>query len=530
MTSAEGTSISLASEPPRPDALAAYRLASVELPGTRWLGEGVGEVTGISLDSRSVHPGDLYCALPGARVHGASFVSQAARRGAVAVLTDDEGLAIMEAENAGVLPVLLSDDPRAVMADLASAIYAHPTRELTMLGVTGTNGKTSVTTMLTRVLRGLGYSTGMVGTSGTEFTDTRHQLHRVGTVRTTPESTDLHGIFARMREHGTTSVAMEVSSHAMVLHRADAILFDAVGFTNLSQDHLDFHADMDEYFEAKASLFTPEHARRGVICIDDEWGRRLAKEASIPVVTYAATPGAGADYQVLATVAREDGSEVTISRPGRADLSLYVPVLGRHYVANAVAVIALLEQAGYDGDRAASVLRTEGTVPGRMEIVATTPRRGIVDYSHTEDALAQALTTLAETTPPGKLIVVMGAGGDRDSTKRPLMGAAAARYADLVVVTDDNPRSEDPAAIREAVMAGISDADRHRVLNIAGRAEAIRRAVALSEPGDTILVAGKGAETGQDIGGVIHPFDDRDHLRAALAAADRQSSQKGQPC
>lgn len=514
-------------EPPRPHRPAPVRAADLSIPGARWEGPTDVRVTGICLDSRSVQPGDLYCALPGARAHGADFTAQAVQRGAAAALTDAAGAP--RAAAAG-LPVLLADDARAAVAPAAVQVYGAPAEHLRMIAVTGTNGKTSVTTMLHRTLEHLGRSSGLIGTSGTFYTGQDGAAHRIATVRTTPEATDVQGILARMHEDGVASCAMEVSSHAMVLHRADGIVFDVACFTNLSQDHLDFHRDMEEYFAAKASLFTPEHARRAVVCVDDAWGRRLAAATSLPVLTYSTSPDADADLTVVAARPARIGTDIRVRRRDGRELTAHAPVPGRAYVANTIAVIALLEAIGVAGPEVISAIAEAATVPGRMEPVATAPIRGIVDYSHTEDAITQALTTLRELPGTGRLIAVIGAGGDRDATKRPRMGAAAARGADLVVITDDNPRTEDPAAIRRAVLAGVPDEDQHRVVDVAGRAEAIRRAVALSRPGDTILVAGKGAETGQDIGGTLHPFDDRVQLRAALEARARKAQEEETGC
>lgn len=483
-------------------------------------------LTGVTLDSRAVMPGDLWCALPGARAHGAQFAAQAAERGARAALTDETGA---DACTAAGMSALVVADPRALTARAAAGILGRPSEAMTVVGVTGTNGKTSVTTMLHLTLMELGRTSGVIGTSGTAFTDAEGREHQIRTVRTTPEAPEVQGILARMRECGVTQVAMEISSHALVLHRADDIDVDVAVFTNLSQDHLDFHADMEDYFAAKASLFTPAHARRGIVCVDDAWGQRLAREAPIDVTTYTTRADIDADHRVISMEPGADGGIGTMlvcrSREGR-EVTLTSPLPGRHYVANTVAVALVLEAIGIDVTTAAPAIAHAAVVPGRMENVGADGIRGIVDYSHTEDALIQALSTLRALPDCGRLLVVMGAGGDRDTTKRPRMGAAAADLADVVIVTDDNPRSEDPAEIRRAVLAGIGASPRAEVHERAGRGEAIALAARLAQPGDTVLVAGKGAETGQDIGGVIHPFDDRIRLREALARA----AQEGPSC
>ena len=472
-------------------------------------------LSGVTLDSRSVQPGDLWCALPGARAHGAQFAAQAAQLGAVLALTDEDGRERCEAAG---LPALVVPDPRGATATAAAVVQGRPAARLATVGITGTNGKTSITTAVTRTLLALGVPAGVVGTSGTSYRDARGADHAIATVRTTPEAPELHGILARMVEDGVEVASMEVSSHALVLHRADEVVVDVACFTNLTQDHLDFHGSMEEYFLAKRRLFTPEHSRRGVVCVDDEWGRRLAREASVPVITYATLPDAEADHRVIASRAEGYGSTFTVAGP-EGERTLIAALPGRHYIANTLAAELVLAAIGHHGLEVVRALGAEGTVPGRMELVADAPVRGIVDYSHTPDALEQALTTLRAVPGTRRLIVVMGAGGDRDRTKRPRMGEVAARLADVVIVTDDNPRTEDPAAIRAEVVSGIPGTTNAQVHDVDGRGDAITLAASLADVSDTILVAGKGAETGQQIGGIVHPFDDRLRLRDALDAA-----------
>ncbi|MBV7412674.1 UDP-N-acetylmuramoyl-L-alanyl-D-glutamate--2,6-diaminopimelate ligase [Dermabacteraceae bacterium TAE3-ERU27] len=490
-------------------------VASTELAallGAKHVGEEV-QLHGCTLDSRLVLPGDLFCALPGARAHGADFSAQVAQAGASAALTDQAGL---ESVRAAGLSALVCADPRAVMALAAAKIYGYAGSKLRCVGVTGTNGKTSVTTMLVGALRELGKSCAVVGTNGT-FYDRDGETVRIPTVRTTPESPDVQAMLARFAASGIDTAAFEVSSHALVLHRVDELRFDAVCFMNLSQDHLDFHSDMEDYFQAKASLFTPERAAAGVICVDDEWGTRLAEQSQIEAITFATREGIAADYTVSDIEVLPTGHRVRLNSHKTGEtVSLVCPIPGRHYIANAVAVTLLAHLGGEPLAKAAEAVGRAATVPGRMEVVASAPVRGVVDYAHTEAALRSALEALRHHSDGGKIITVMGAGGDRDRTKRPLMGAAAAELSDLVVVTDDNPRSEDPAQIRSAVMTGIPAQERTRVSEVPSRAEAIRHAVSLAQPGDTVLVAGKGSETGQDVAGTVHPFDDRVELRKAL--------------
>jgi UDP-N-acetylmuramoyl-L-alanyl-D-glutamate--2,6-diaminopimelate ligase len=467
-------------------------------------------VTGVTHDSRQVQPGDLYAALPGAKLHGAAFIAQAAEAGAVAVLTDVAGTPL-----AGILPVLTVEDPRAHLGRVAAYVYGEPARDLLMLGITGTNGKTTTAYLVESGLRTAGNRVGLVGTIETRVGD-----ERFPSVRTTPEATELHALLAVMRERGATACVMEVSSHALVLGRVDGIVFDVVGFTNLSRDHLDFHGDLEDYFAAKASLFTPQRSLRGVVCVDDEYGSRLAELATVPVVTVAAKRAA--DWRVVdQQVAYSDATTTaTLQDAHGRRLSVVSPMPGDFNLANAALGVVMLLEAGIDASDAVRGVMRCGGVPGRMERVQSTGADeplAVVDYAHTPDAIENVLRALRPPTR-GRLIVIVGAGGDRDPHKRAAMGAAAARTADLVIVTDDNPRSEDPARIRAAVLAGaLAVAGSAGVEEIGDRRTAIERAVkATRGRSDTVVIVGKGHEQGQEIGGVVHPFDDRVVLRDAL--------------
>lgn len=464
------------------------------------------ELRGVTLDSRRVQAGDLYAALAGARAHGAAFTAQAAAAGAAAVLTDPAGESDARASG---LPVLVVDDPRAVLGTVAALVYGHPAAALRTIGVTGTQGKTTVTRLLDDALLAAGVRSAVVGTVGTRIAG-----EEVRTALTTPEAPDLHGLFARMRELDVTACAMEVSSHALVLGRVDGVRFDVAVFTNLGRDHLDFHRDVEDYFQAKASLFTPEHASRGLVCTDDEHGRRLAAEAPIPVRTYAVN--GPADWSVADVELGADGSRFTVLGPDGVRISAAVPLPGDFNVANALAAIASAAEAGFDPQAVADGLAASAGVPGRLERVPTgRDLTVVVDYAHKPDAVEAVLHTLRPVTR-GRLVVVIGAGGDRDTGKRPVMGEIAARLADLVVVTDDNPRSEDPAAIRAAVLAGTRGGSAE-VVEIGDRRAAIAAAIDGAGPGDVVVVAGKGHETGQEVAGVVHPFDDRAVVREVLA-------------
>lgn len=473
-------------------------------------------ITGITHDSRQVRPGDLYAALPGANIHGATFVGPAAAAGAVAVITDRAGATL-----ATDLPAIVVADPRALLGQVAAYVYGEPARDLLMLGVTGTNGKTTTTHLIESGLRAASHRAGLIGTVETRICD-----HRFASVRTTPEATDLHALLAVMRERGATACVMEVSSHALVLGRVDGIVYDVVGFTNLSQDHLDFHTDLEDYFAAKAALFTPQRTRRGVVVVDDEYGRRLAAQAAVAVTTVSTR--IAADWQVGAdeSAAAESG-RVTLAHRGGDRLVVNSPIPGGFNIANVALAVVMLDVAGVDRRAAASGVGSCPGVPGRMERVWVPGRTvplAVVDYAHTPDAIENVLRALRPGTR-GRLVIVIGAGGDRDPHKRPAMGAAAARNADLVIVTDDNPRSEDPAAIRAAVLAGarvVAAGNGAEVVEVADRRSAIDAAVeAVRGTSGTVVVVGKGHEQGQEVAGVVYPFDDRVVLREALERTPR---------
>ncbi|MCK1815573.1 UDP-N-acetylmuramoyl-L-alanyl-D-glutamate--2,6-diaminopimelate ligase [Streptomyces sp. XM4011] len=512
------------SAPPRPARVAPVPLAQLAgLLGTTAsepapTGEPAGPaVTGITHDSRAALPGDIYVAFPGARFHGADFAAQAASRGAVAVLTDPTGA---ERAVATGLPVLTVDDPRARMGHLAAAIYGEPGADLLKIGITGTSGKTTTAYLVEGGLRAAakeGEPTGLIGTVETRIGD-----QRVKSERTTPEATELQGLFAVMRERGVTSLAMEVSSHALVMGRVDGVVYDVAVFNNLSPEHLDFHPDMADYYAAKAQLFTRARARAGVVNLDDEYGRRLAGEAEIPVTTFSAEGHPDAHWRADGVTLGPLGSTFTAIGPDGLRVAATAPLPGPFNVANTLGAIAALWVAGIDPATAAGGIATVPGVPGRLERVdAGQPYLAVVDYAHKPDAVESVLHALRKVTD-GKLHAVLGCGGDRDPHKRAAMGAALARLADTAVLTSDNPRSEDPLAILAAMLAGAAEVPVHErgtVLVEEERAAAIALAVARAEAGDTVLVAGKGHELGQDIAGVIRPFDDRTELRAAIERA-----------
>jgi UDP-N-acetylmuramoyl-L-alanyl-D-glutamate--2,6-diaminopimelate ligase len=473
---------------------------------------------GVTLASDEVRPGYLYAALPGARTHGARYAADAAARGAVAILTDPTGLD--EAAATG-LPVCVVADPRAVLGAVADRVYGEPSRGLTVIGITGTNGKTTTAYLVEAGLAAAGTGTGLIGTVQTRTRtvgpDGKERVTALPSVRTTPEAPALHELLASMADDGVSAVVMEVSSHALVLGRVGGIRFAAAGFTNLGRDHLDFHADLDDYFRAKALLFDGRAATE-VVDVDDPAGRRLAdRPGRARPVTVSSTEGTAADWTATDVApVPQGGSTFTLHGPGGRTWPARLRLPGRFNVANAVLAVALLDAAGVPVETALAGL-AETVVPGRMEPVdAGQPFVAVVDYAHTPDAVSTALAALRGATA-GRLITVLGCGGDRDPGKRPAMGTAAASGSDVLIVTDDNPRSEDPAAIRAAMLAGVPAGRRGDVLEIGDRRAAIAAAVARARPGDAVLVAGKGHETGQEVAGTLHPFDDRAVLREALA-------------
>jgi len=474
------------------------------------------EVTGVTIDSRDVASGDLYVGLPGARAHGAVFAAAARESGAVAVLTDPAGAEL--AAGAG-LPIVVTADPRAALGEISAWVYRSTERPPLLFAVTGTNGKTSVVYLLDAVLRQLGVSSGLSSTAERRVGD-----HAVVSGLTTPEATELHALLARMRESEIRAAAIEVSAQAMTRARVDGIVFDVAGFTNLSHDHLDDYADMEEYFAAKQVLFDPDRARRAVVSIDTPWGSRIADESRIPVTTLASGTTAGADWTL--SVDREDRleTEFTLVGPGGVSLTTTIPLFGWYMAANAALALVMLVEGGFELAAIEHALQRDGGIdvfiPGRAERVSGEQGPAVyIDYGHTPDAFLNTLDALRPLTP-GRIIMVFGADGDRDKTKRDDMGSIAARGADIVVVTDFHPRFEDPAVIRATLIDAARRAVPDRELyEIPDPRSALRKAVALAQPGDTILYAGPGHEDYQEIAGVKHEYSARDDARLALREA-----------
>lgn len=468
-------------------------------------------ITGLSVDSRQVKPGHLFAALPGTRVHGAEFVEYALRMGAAAILTDRAGAEVARAALAQYPAALVvAEDPRQALA-FAAALWFGRQPE-TVVAVTGTSGKTSVTSFTRQIWNALGYAACNVGTMGVQGDWHAPLAH------TTPEPITLHRILAGMAEAGVEHAAMEASSHGLEQRRLDGVRLKAAAFTNFSQDHLDYHANFDDYFAAKAGLFDRVLPEEGVAVVNTDDPRGIELLAHVRARgQHLLTVGRGPEADLRIVSQRYDalGQELRFAwqgQPHQTRLSL----IGGFQAENVLAAAGLAIGAGDDPVRVFATLAGLKTVRGRMELAATRANGAtvFVDYSHKPGALASALQSLRPHVM-GRIVVVFGAGGDRDRLKRPLMGEAAAKYADVVFVTDDNPRSEDPAAIRAEVMAGCPEAT-----EVGDRAEAILRGVDALGPGDALLVAGKGHETGQIVGDTVYPFDDAEQASVAVAALD----------
>ncbi len=485
--------------------------------GLRAQGGREAAITGLSVDSREVKPGHLFAALPGTKIHGAEFIPYALRMDAAAVLTDAAGARLAAPALAGsAVALVVAEDPRQALAQTASLWFgAHPE---TVVAVTGTNGKTSVATFTRQIWEALGRIAVNLGTTGVEGAWTHPLKH------TTPEPITLHRVLAQAADAGVTHVAMEASSHGLEQRRLDGVLLAAAGFTNFTQDHLDYHPSFAAYFDAKMGLFRRVLAEDGVavVNLDDPRGAEVAGIAAArgqEVIGVGRDPGAR--LRLLAQRFDATGQEVRFEWQGAARMTR-LDLIGGFQAENVLVAAGLCIAAGEDPAAVFAALPQLTTVRGRMQLAATRDNGAavFVDYAHTPDAVATALRALRPHVM-GRIIAIVGAGGDRDRAKRPLMGAAAAEHADLVIVTDDNPRSEDPAAIRAAVLDGVRGAGAaDRVTEVGDRAEAILRGVDALGPGDALLVAGKGHETGQVVGDDVLPFDDAEQASVAVAALE----------
>ena len=478
---------------------------------------------GITLATSDLRAGEIFVGIHGARRHGAEFATTAADQGAVAILTDDAGAELAAPSG---LPVLVAADPRAALGVISAWLYGTDRDMPHLFAVTGTNGKTSTSHVLEGILGQLGVVTGLSSTAE------RHIAGRTIVSRlTTPESSEMHALLALMRERDVEAVAVEVSAQALSRHRVDGLVFDVAGFTNLTHDHLDDYGDLETYFEAKLALFRPDRARRGVVCVDTPSGWDVVRRSEIPLVTVGAPQlaedadaAAAADW--IVTVLDEDqrGTTFTVRSPEGAEVTTTIRVIGAHMAANTGLAIAMLVEGGYSFERIAAALTRDGAVeaalPGRTELVSGAHGPAVyVDFSHTPDAFEKTLAAVRKVTP-GRVVMMFGASGNRDTLKRPVMGRVAAEGADVVIVTDHHPRYEEPAPIRAALLEGVrSAASAAEILEVAAPEDAIRTAVGMVGDGDAILWAGPGHQDYREIDGVRTPFSARALARQALADA-----------
>ncbi len=464
------------------------------------------QITGVTHSDLDVEPGDLFIAMPGANHHGAEFAAKAISKGAVAVLTDQNGAALVKG-----VPVLVVDNPRKSAGAIAALLYNEPMRDLASVGITGTNGKTTVTTLLYQIFEAADRDCGLIGTI-----ETRIGKDVIESSRTTPESTDLQSIAAAMRERHIRHLVMEVSSHAISLHRIQGSHFAFVGFTNLTQDHLDFHGDIESYFAAKSALFTFNYADQAVINIDDPYGAKLASATELPVISVSRKNQSATWHY---TDIDSTGKQIHFKLRGSGGILIEssTQLRGGYNLDNLLMAIAIAVESGVDPiDIATSVPKLSGAAGRLEEVNVGQAFTAVVDYAHSPDAVSNVLQSIREFTT-GKVIAVLGCGGDRDSSKRPLMGQALIAGADVAIFTSDNPRSESPAEILKQMVGSQKIVEPSHVLE--DRKEAIEYAIALANPGDTVAILGKGHEIGQEIAGKKEPFDDRVVLAKAIAGA-----------
>lgn len=472
-------------------------------------------VTGISMNTADLRSGDLFVAMPGLKTHGAKFAEKAIAAGAVAIVSDRAGLDIIGDVN---LPTLLLKEPRAHLGKLAAFVYGNlPEVMPKLFGTTGTNGKTSTSYILEAMLRQLGEVTGLTSTAE------RHIAGEVIVSRlTTPESTEMQALIARMRERHVSSVAIEVSAQALTQLRVDGLLFDVAGFTNLSHDHLDDYADMEEYLRAKAELFQPARAHRGVVSLDSDFAEEFIHLSNIPIVTVTNRSDIQADFRVIVTEELPGLTKFDVTLPSGGVISSSLPIIGAHMASNAGLAIAMLMQAGFSEDRISKALSggIDCYLPGRTELVSASGAPAVyVDFGHSPDAFLNTLKAVRKVTS-GKLLMLFGADGDRDASKRPAMAQVAVENSDILVVTDHHPRFEDPKSIRATLLTAAKSARPDgEIFEVSPPEDAIKLAVSLVKPGDSILWAGPGHQDYRDIRGVRTPYSARALARAALKEA-----------
>ena len=462
-------------------------------------------ITGVTHNSLEVEAGDLFVGIAGAKHHGVEFAASAKKSGAVAIVTDAKG-----AELSTELPTLIVKNPREAAALIATYLYRQPMRDLHSIGITGTNGKTTVTTILHQIFQLAGREAGLIGT-----VETRIGAEHFKALRTTPEATQLQALAAVMKERHMRHLVMEVSSHAISLQRIKGAHFAYVGFTNLTQDHLDFHGSMQEYFAVKSKLFTFEFADLGFVNIDDPYGAQLAEKCEIPVISLSRT-NQSAEWHLVDYVDERTGVALRIRGTGGILIETNTSLRGGYNLDNLLMAVAIAHQAGIDPIEIAAIVPKIQGAAGRLDAVKIGQNFGAyIDYAHTPDAVVNVLKSAKEFTN-GKVIAVLGCGGDRDATKRPLMGKALQEFSDVAVFTSDNPRSENPGSILKEMVGGLKINQPSSV--IVDRNEAIAYAVSVASAGDCILVLGKGHETGQEINGVISEFSDKVALASAIEA------------
>jgi UDP-N-acetylmuramoyl-L-alanyl-D-glutamate--2,6-diaminopimelate ligase len=472
-------------------------------------------VTGISMNTADLRVGDLFVAMPGLKTHGANFAQKALDLGAVAIVSDAAGLELIGQVD---VPTLRLAEPRKHLGNLAALVYGNlPSVMPKLFGTTGTNGKTSTSYILEAMLRQLGETTGLTSTAE------RHIAGEVIVSRlTTPESTEMQALIARMREKHVDSVAIEVSAQALTQLRVDGLKFDIAGFTNLSHDHLDDYRDMNEYLEAKAELFTPERARRGVVCLDSDFAPQFLALSKIPTMTVSSRSEVPADFNVRVTSELPGLTHFTVTLPSGSEIVSSIPIIGAHMASNAGLAIAMLIQAGFAEEHIAEALKNgvDCYLPGRTELVSPAGAPAVyVDFGHSPDAFLNTLKAVRKVTS-GKVLMLFGADGDRDATKRPAMAEVAVQNSDILVITDHHPRFEDPDSIRKTLVDHAKAArPAASVYEVSPPEKAIVLAVSLVEPGDSILWAGPGHQDYRDIRGVRTPYSARALARAALKDA-----------
>ena len=457
-------------------------------------------ISGVSINAQKVVPGDLFIAFAGANTHGISYLEQAISNGAVAVLSDKK----IEAS----IPSFIHPKPREIVGAISAWLYGHPFESLKAVGITGTNGKTTTANLVKQIWQLNSIKSGLIGTLGVEIAD-----DKLESARTTPEADDLQAIAAAMVEQGCKNLVMEVSSHAIDQGRIKGAKYEVVAFSNLTQDHLDYHLSMENYFQAKANLFATEYAKAAVINIDDSYGKKLSKQVKIPVVTVSRKDST-ADWYLAKAEIKNGLYQVEIKSKSGEILSENFALLGDYNLDNLLLAVAIVSSAGLSLDKIASTISKLQSVPGRLESINAGQKfTALVDYAHTPDAVERVIATVKSATS-GKIIGVLGCGGDRDASKRSLMGHALFNGCDLAIFTSDNPRSESAEAILKQMTAGI-DLGKKGLVEI-DRKSAINLAVENAQSGDVVLLMGKGHESGQEVNSVVTPFDDRVELAESI--------------